>query len=162
MCSQVHRSARRTLGLFLLLVLIEPTRCGVPPIQAQIAQFPPAVATNEGVTTQGHPYLFGGASSNEREVMEARAKDYNLKLVFADKSGAYLSGVMLVLATAQGAEIISVATNGPWFFIQLPPGNYSVRATFGGDTKQIKSLRLVKDRSVQQTLTWDLGEQPEP
>jgi hypothetical protein len=85
-----------------------------------------------------------------------------LKLVFAEKSGAYLSGVMVVLATARGAEIISVATNGPWFFIQLPPGNYSVKASLAGDAKQIKNLRVAKDRSIQQVLTWDLGEQPQP
>ena len=49
---------------FLGFLLIEPTRCGVPPIQAQIAQFPPAIVITEGVKTQGHPYLFGGVSSD--------------------------------------------------------------------------------------------------
>lgn len=161
MRSQLYRSARWVLGLFLL-VLIEPSRCGVPPINGQAAHIPPAIVVTEGETSQGYPYLFGGVSSNEREVMEARAKGYNLKLVFAEKSGAYLSGVTVVLATARGAQIVSVATDGPWFFIQLPPGNYSVKASLAGNAKQIKKLRVAKDRSVQQIFTWDLGEQPEP
>jgi hypothetical protein len=161
MRSRWFLSACGALGLFLFFSM-EPTRCGVPPIHAQGARLLPAIIITEGETTQGYPYLFGGVSSNEREVMEARAKDYNLRLVFAAKSGAYVSGVMVVLATANGAEIISVATTGPWFYIQLPPGNYSVKASIGGDTKQIKNLRLVKDRSLQQILTWDLGEQAEP
>jgi hypothetical protein len=156
-----YRSVCSVLGL-VLLILLEPARCGVPPIHAQSAHLPPAIVITEGATTQGYPYMFGGVSSNEREAMEARAKDYNLRLVFAAKSGAYLSGVMLVLTTANGAEIISVATNGPWFYIQLPPGSYSVQARFGEQTKQVKNLRVIKDRSMQQNFTWDLGEQPEP
>ena len=149
------------LGL-VLFILLEPTRCGVPTLHAQSAHLLPAIVITEGATTQGYPYMFGGVSSNEREVMEARAKDYNLRLVFAAKTGAFLSGVMLVVATASGAEIISVATNGPWFYIQLPPGNYWVKARFGEETKQVKNLRVVKDRSMQQNFTWDVGEQPEP
>ena len=161
MRSRAYRSARLALGFFLFL-LIEPTRCSVPPINAQFAHLLPAIVITEGETTQGYPYMFGGVSSNEREVIEARAKDYNLRLVFAEKSGAYLSGVMVVLATAKGAEIISIATEGPWFYIQLPPGSYSVKASFAGDTKQIKNVRVVNDRSIRQIFTWDLGEQSEP
>jgi hypothetical protein len=121
MRSRWYGSARAALALFLL-ILLEPARCGVPPINAQSADLLPAIVITEGATPQGYPYIFGGVSSNEREAMEARAKDYNLRLVFAAKSGAYLSGVMLVLTTANGAEIVSVATNGPWFYIHSAAG----------------------------------------
>lgn len=157
------RYARPWLMIGLaLFILLEPTRCGVPQVQAQNARLLPGIVITEGVTPQGHPYMFGGISSNEREVMEGRAKDYNLRLVFAAKSGAFLSGVMLVLAAANGAEVVSVATTGPWFYIQLPPGNYSAKATFGEETKQVRNLRVVKERVVQQVFNWDVREQPEP
>jgi hypothetical protein len=149
------------LGL-VLFILIEPVRCGVPQIHAQNTGLLPAMVITEGVTPQGYPYMFGGISSNEREVMEARAKDYNLRLVFAAKSGAFLSGVTLVLTAATGAEVISIATTGPWFYVQLPPGTYSAKATFGEQTKQVRNLRVVKDRAVQQVFNWDVREQPEP
>ena len=61
------------------------------------------------------------------------------------------------IATAKGAEIASLATDGPWFYIQLPPGTYSVKATFKGESRQSKELRVAKDKMVQQVFVWDLG-----
>jgi len=84
--------------------------------------------------------------------MEERGKTYNLKLVFAEKSGAYLANVKLVIADAQGKEIISITTNGPWFYAQLPSANYSIAATFNGQTKKIGSLNMAKGKFVRQVL----------
>jgi hypothetical protein len=146
-------------GVITLVWIFLPMGRNEPAAQALAAQFPPAIVITEGKTGQGFPYLFGGISSDEREAMEERAKGYNVKLVFAEKRGAFISGVTLVIATAKGAEIVSLATEGPWFYIQLPPGNYSVKATFTGETKQIRNLTVPKDKKVQQGLIWDLGEQ---
>jgi hypothetical protein len=152
----IHKS-RWGLALFFLLSL-EPMRCGVPTTNAVAAQFPPALIITEGKTSQGFPYLFGGISTNEREAMEERAKGYNVKLVFAEKRGAFISGVTVVITSAKGAEIASLNTEGPWFYIQLPPGDYSVKATFKGETKQITNLRVPKDKMIQQGLIWDVAE----
>jgi hypothetical protein len=62
-----------------------------------------------------------------------------------------------MIATAKGAEIASLKTDGPWFYIQLPPGSYSVKATFKGESRQIKELRVAKDKMAQQGFVWDLG-----
>jgi hypothetical protein len=131
-------------------------------MHAQVTDLAPAIIITEGKTSHGYPYLFGGVSSNEREVMEQRGKAYNVKLVFAEKRGAFISGVSVVLADGKGAEIVSLATDGPWFYIQLPPGSYTARATFKGETKQIKDLRVPKDKVVQQVFVWDLGEPATP
>ena len=154
------RNSRWLVALFFIL-LSEPTRCGVPPIQAQAQRFPPTIIITEGKTTQGFPYLFGGVSTDEREAMEERAKDYNLKLVFAEKSGPYLSDVSVALTGVKTGEILTVATNGPWFYIQLPPGAYDIKATYKGETKQARNVRVTKDKRVQQIFIWDLGEKPE-
>ena len=158
MQSHLIYKARWVLALFLLLSL-EPMRCGMPTTNAVAAQFPPALIITEGKTSQGFPYLFGGVGTNEREAMEERAKGYNVKLVFAEKRGAFISGVTVVIASAKGTEIASLNTDGPWFYIQLPSGDYSVKATFKGDTKRIKNLSVPKDKMIQQGLIWDLGEQ---
>ena len=141
-------------GLILL-----PIRWSEPGPELVAAQFPPTIVITEGKTNQGYPYLFGGVGSDEREAIEERAKGYNVKLIFAEKRGAFISGVTVLLATAKGAEIASLMTQGPWFYIQLPPGDYAVKATFKGETKQIKNLSVPKDKRVLQGLIWDLGEQ---
>ncbi|HWP24295.1 MAG TPA: carboxypeptidase-like regulatory domain-containing protein [Candidatus Binatia bacterium] len=149
----------------MALLLVEPTRCaGPPPVTGQAAELPPALGITEGKTAQGFPYLFGGISSNEREAMKerAKAKGYNVKLIFAEKSGPFIAGVTVVIADAKGAEMASVETDGPWFYIELPPGAYSLKATFKGQTREIRRRSVPKNKTVEQTFVWDLGEGREP
>jgi hypothetical protein len=156
-----NRSRCWVLGLFLAFAL-EPTRCGVQPVASEAAQIPPAIIITEGRTDQGYPYVFGGVSSNEREVLEARAKDFNLMLVFAQTSGPYLSDVQLRLASAKIGHILAFTVDGPWFYIQLPSGAYDVTATFNGQARQVRNLRVTRDKLIKQTIVWHVGEKPEP
>lgn len=154
MGTHLTQSSRR-LAAFVLLFLLQPTHCGLPTVNFEAAEIRPAIIITEGRTSEGFPYLFGGVSSNEREAMEERAKDYNVKLVFAAKDGSFIAGVAVRIATAKGVQIAALATDGPWFYIRLPPGNYSVRATFKGETRQIKSFGVTRDKMVQQGFVWD-------
>jgi hypothetical protein len=120
---------------------------------------PPTIAIKEGKTPQGFPYLSGGVSTDEREAMEKEGKAYNVKLSFVEKSGTYLSDVKLVIEGSKGTEIINTVTNGPWFYIQLPAGSYTIKATLNDKAREIKRFAVPKDKTVQQTLLWDLGEQ---
>ncbi len=116
----------------------------------------------EGKTTGGFRYMSGGVSSEERESMQARARDYNLRLTFAAKSGAYVAGATLLIRDNKGNEIINAVTNGPWFFIDLPPGNYSVTATFERQSREIKNIRLSKGQTVRRNFYWDVASEPRP
>ena len=129
----------------------------VPRTESRAARNPPSIVITEGKTAQGFPYLYGGVGSDERDVMEGKGKAYNLKLSFAAKGGAFLSDVKLVIADKKSGEIVSLVTDGPLFFIQLPPGNYTVSATFRNETKEIRALAVGKDKTVRRTLIWDLG-----
>jgi hypothetical protein len=131
----------------------------VPRAEWRATRNPPWIVITEGKTAQGFPYLYGGVGSDEREMIEARSKAYNVQFSFAAKGGAFLSDVKLVIADAKSGELISLITDGPLFFIQLPPGIYTVSATFRNETKEIKALAVVKDKTVRRTLIWDLGEQ---
>ena len=155
-----NRSRWWFFGL-LWAFFLEPSRCGVQPVVAESAQIPPAIVITEGKTDQGYLYMFGGVSSNEREVLESRAADFNLVLVFAEKSGPYLSDVQLRLASAKSGHILAIVVDGPWFYIQLPPGAYDVTATFNGQVRQAKNLRVAKDKLTKHTFVWDLGEKPQ-
>ena len=57
--------------------------------------------------------LFHWLSKGERATIEECAKRYNIKLVFAAKDGSFISGQTVRIATAKGAEIASLATDGP-------------------------------------------------
>jgi hypothetical protein len=52
--------------------------------------------------------------------------------------------------------MVRAITNGPWFYIKLPPGRYTVKATYEDETKQIKNLQLVEGDRVTRLVHWDL------
>jgi hypothetical protein len=156
--SRVTRSLRFVLFLVLPLAF-DPLRCAMPSAEAATTETPPWIVITEGKTDQGFPYLYGGVGSDERDMVEKRGAAYNVKLSFAAKGGAFLSDVKLVIADKKSGEIVSVVTDGPLFFIQLPPGIYTVIATFRNETKEIRALAVGKDKTVRRTLIWDLGEQ---
>lgn len=111
----------------------------------------------KGVTRDGFPYISGGFGTDERQAMEELAKEYNLKVVFAALAGQYVADTQVVIEGARGKEILSASGLGPWFYIKLPTGQYGVRATFRGVTKEIKNLKLVEGKRVSRFLHWKLG-----
>jgi hypothetical protein len=73
-------------------------------------------------------------------------------------SGVYLSDVELWIEK-DGREIVHETSNGPWFYIRLPPGKYTVEATYEDQTKQIKNLQVAEGHRVTRLLHWDLKEE---
>lgn len=80
----------------------------------------PASASN----TSSVPYASGGVGYDERDRMEAAKSQFNLRLMFAITGGEYLSGVKVRIQDNAGATLLDAISSGPWFYVQLPPGNY--------------------------------------
>ena len=83
-------------------------------------------------TAGGVSYVSGGIGTDSRDQLNSLARDFNLKLVFAAKSGEYMSGVRVAIADAAGKTLLDTTSDGPWFLARLPVGNYQVVATFSG------------------------------
>jgi hypothetical protein len=143
--------------IFLALLIAEPPRCGGPTPMLSAAQFPPTIEIAYGKTLQGLPYISGGVSSDEREVMQERGKTYNVKLVFADKSGALLADVKLIINDSAGQEIVFLRAAGPWVYVQLLPGIYHLQASAVARTQELKALRVMKDQKTQHVFVWDFS-----
>jgi hypothetical protein len=107
----------------------------------------PVRAQLEARSDKGVPYLSGGVGLDERDALRARARDYNLTLSFAEKTGNYLSDVEVVIKDAQGNTALETVSEGPWFFVKLPAGSYTVIATTMGKTHQ----QLAKVSATRQT-----------
>jgi hypothetical protein len=149
--SQVMRTR---LVLLLAVLVFDPLRCTTPQTAALAAQFPPAIVITEGKTAQGYPYLTGGVGSDERIALEERGKDFNVKFVFAESDGSFIAAVTVEIVGAKNEPIASLSTTGPWFYIQLPPGIYHVKATFAGQVKEAKGLRVSQDKRLQRVFVW--------
>lgn len=79
-------------------------------------------------------YISGGVSEEARDSLHTAAQGFNLKLILATKSGAYLSDVDIAVSDAQGKRILDAKSNGPWFYAKLPSGKYDIAASSNGTT----------------------------
>jgi hypothetical protein len=145
---------KRTTIWFLSILLL--AYAGTPRFSVAASFAEEASGIVKGKTKAGFYYISGGFGTDERELMLQWSNGYNLKLSFAERSGAYLADVDLTIKDEKGNEVIASRLHGPWFYIQLPSGRYSVEATFKGVTKQIKNLRLPPGERASRVLHWEL------
>jgi len=80
------------------------------------------------------PHISGGIGSAERDELQAKEREYNLKVITAKQSGDYLSGVQIVIESASKERMLETAMAGPILLARLPPGFYMIKATAGGQT----------------------------
>ena len=92
-------------------------------------------------TAGGVSYVSGGVGTASIDRLSSLTKDFNLKLVFALKSGNYVSDVKVTIANAAGKTLVDTTSEGPWFLTKLPVGNYQIVATFAGNA--VKSQIVV-------------------
>jgi hypothetical protein len=78
-------------------------------------------------TQDGVRYACTGVGASSRE--DPRWKEFAAKLVFAAKSGGYLSQVTTTVVDAGGTSVLEVKDCGPWLLLDLPKGRYAVSAT---------------------------------
>ena len=93
--------------------------------------------SDESVQTAGRvTYVSGGVGADSTDRLSSLAKDFNLKLVFAMKSGNYVSDVKVTIANAAGKTLLDTTSEGPWFLAKLPVGKYQIVATFAGKAEK--------------------------
>lgn len=93
-------------------------------------------------TAAGHPYLNGGVSFDEQRVMERAAHPFNLRIVFASTAGTLISPVFVMIGANKGRGIEKIPLRAPWFYIQLPPGGYTILARFKRQVVLVRNVHL--------------------
>jgi len=80
--------------------------------------------------SNGVIYASGGVGLDEQMEMNAMAKNYNVKMVFAEAPRDYVSGVKLKIEDHSGKVLLETTSSGPWFFAKLPQGDYRLITSF--------------------------------
>jgi hypothetical protein len=100
----------------------------------------PVPSGAEAIQTVGNiSYVSGGVGTDSQDRLNSLTKEFNLKLVFAMKSGGYVSGARVTLADAGGKTLLDTTSEGPWLLVKLPSGRYRVIATLSGKTIERKT-----------------------
>ena len=79
-------------------------------------------------------HVSGGIGVDEQQRLEAREREFNLKLVFTLNEGNYIAGVNVGVTDGKGRMVVEDVADGPFFMAKLPAGNYTVAATYEGKT----------------------------
>ena len=75
------------------------------------------------------PYVSGGVGTDDREELLAKESEYNLKVIVAATSGAYLADVQIVIDSAKNGRVLDATMEGPILLARLAPGTYTIKAT---------------------------------
>jgi hypothetical protein len=99
-------------------------------------------------------FVSGGTSLDDRASLRGIAGAYNLRLTFAvQPSGAYLAGIGVKLADANGRTLLDTVSDGPLFYAHVPPGRYRVTVTDGAQS-QTSDLDVAPTSSAAQAFYW--------
>lgn len=128
-----------TISAILILLLL-PELAGARKPQLR------DTSITRGRTAGGYPYMNGGMVFDEQQAMERLSAVYNLKLVFARRSDTFLSPVLLIIATNDGRQIDKILLRGPWFYVRLPSGGYTILARFKSKAVLIRDVYLREGR----------------
>ncbi len=102
----------------------------------------------------GIAFLSGGVGQREREILKEMGKAYSLKLIFSNKKGEYLSDVIVMVFDQKRSPILTTVSNGPWLFIDLPPGMYHLEASFKADRKR-SQIKIVTGSQKVISFQWE-------
>jgi hypothetical protein len=100
----------------------------------------------------GIAYLTGGIGADEAERLQAREREFNLKLVFTLVEGNYVSDVSIVVKDKTGNPVLVLHAPGPLMLAKLPRGAYIIDATYEGKTQSRKVD--VSERMRTEYLRW--------
>lgn len=85
---------------------------------------------------QGIRFVSGGVGGPERDYLDSIAHQFDLQLRFATTEGAYLSDVRVVLQDASRRTVLDTVADGPFLYVDLPSGTYSVIVSSGAREQQ--------------------------
>lgn len=133
----------------LWLALALPMAQAAPPAD-------PLAALPQAKTVGSIEMLTGGIGVSEATAMRAAAKAWPLALEFYRELGgrpAFTTGVKVSIADAQGAPVLQASSDGPYFFVKLPPGRYTVFATLGTQTVE-RDVEIQPGKTTRANLRW--------
>lgn len=101
-----------------------------------------AQATEANAGAEKLQCISGGVGETEREGLKDQSQQFNFWLITAvKKSGAYLSGVNVrVLDEKNKNVLITCQMDGPWLFVNLPPGRFNIETSYRENAAQVEQV----------------------
>jgi hypothetical protein len=103
-------------------------------------------------------FVSGGDTAQSRAGMQRMSSDFDLllTLVMANRDMHYGDTRIRVTDTTTGKQILDASADGPFFYIQIPPGDYMIDSELHGQ-HLVKSARIAPHQTKHLTFDWSSG-----
>lgn len=136
-----------------LSILLMSLGLGTASVVAQESQGMPELSAHAPVielSPTGIEYINGGAGFEARDAIAALQSRFPLRIVFSGKGGEYVVADTVAVRDQNGA-VFNVKDAGPLLMVNLPPGRYTIEASYLGRPQQT-TLQLGRDARM---LNWN-------
>jgi|GEM_PF-5158027 len=96
-------------------------------------------------------FLSGGIGNDEQALMKEEASKYNTRMSFARfENSGYITGAKVTLLDSKGNILLNRVSDGPYFYIALPEGKYTLKASYMGveKTKELNNTSPKYDSGI--------------
>ncbi|WP_321958373.1 carboxypeptidase-like regulatory domain-containing protein [Burkholderia cenocepacia] len=77
-------------------------------------------------------FVSGGVGQDESTAFQRSESQWPLALRFTGKGGEFLADVHVRIVDGKGAEVLKTDARGPYMLVKVPPGRYTVHASYQG------------------------------
>ncbi|WP_343047411.1 hypothetical protein [Pseudomonas akapageensis] len=140
--TRIHSSALSGAVLGMLVTLSPAISQAAQPVDSSAVQTQPQPVDPTAVQLQplqqnGITYLSGGIGLDESTAMKQIRGGYNLRMTFATgPQDQYLPVDKVMIQQPNGQSVLTLNDVGPYLYVQLPPGQYTVVSTSNGQEKR--------------------------
>ncbi len=136
-----------------------PAIAAPPPADAPAQAWSPPAALPPVRQAGGLRYITGGIGEDSAAALRALRGDYPVAITFGLRDGGrnqFTAGVTVMLEDTAGRHLLSVVTEGPYLYVDLPPGDYLLKAVAPplGPPQQ-RRFQLRPGRHIDLLLLWE-------
>lgn len=111
----------------------------------------PIVQKNKDIS-----YITGGIGDEEMTEMNAQEPNFNARVLLVSTHGEYMSEVAIRFLDKNNAEVLRVDDAGPFFYVNLPNGTYTVEAaSTSGAIQKAKLVVPAKNPTAKTVIRFD-------
>lgn len=100
-------------------------------------------------------YVSGGVGLDESAALKSAQHQWPLALRFTGPSAEYLADVHVRIVGPKKAEVLSAASRGPYMLVKVPPGRYTVHASYK-DQEQTRTVTVASRPGARAEFHWNI------
>ncbi|MBV8626333.1 MAG: carboxypeptidase regulatory-like domain-containing protein [Paraburkholderia sp.] len=99
-------------------------------------------------------FVSGGVGLDESKALQAAQSQWPLSMRFTGPGADFLANVHVRVVDAQGGDVLSATSRGPYMLVRLRPGSYTVHASYE-DRDQTKAVTVSGKGTARAAFYWN-------